>query len=117
MVLKDPNEDQDDVLRANRSREKQYIFDCAFGPNSSQVSHIMTYLFFSGISGQIVFGLFCEWVNPHAHYKIISLLISINYILFGKKVRVLDMLNSSIVMISPLQKFQREKVFTILLIF
>ena len=41
MVLKDPNEDQDDVLRANRSREKQYIFDCAFGPNSSQVSHIM----------------------------------------------------------------------------
>lgn len=117
MVLKDPNEDQDDVLRANRSREKQYIFDCAFGPNSSQVSHIMTYLFFSGISGQIVFGLFCEWVNPHAHYKIISLLISINYILFGKKVRVLDMLNRSIVMISPLQKFQREKVFTILLIF
>lgn len=45
LVLKDPNEDQDDVLRANRSREKQYIFDCAFGPNSSQVSHIMTYLF------------------------------------------------------------------------
>ena len=45
MVLKDPNEDQDDVLRANRSREKQYIFDCAFGPNSSQVSHIMTYFF------------------------------------------------------------------------
>lgn len=45
VVLKDPNEDQDDVLRANRSREKQYIFDCAFGPNSSQVSLIMTYLF------------------------------------------------------------------------
>ena len=46
MVLKDPNEDQDDVLRANRSREKQYIFDCAFGPNSSQVSHVMTFFFF-----------------------------------------------------------------------
>ena len=37
MVLKDPNEDQDDILRANRSREKQYIFDCAFGPSSDQV--------------------------------------------------------------------------------
>ena len=37
VVLKDPNEDQDDILRANRSREKQYIFDCAFGPNSNQV--------------------------------------------------------------------------------
>lgn len=36
VVLKDPNEDQDDILRANRSREKQYIFDCAFGPNSNQ---------------------------------------------------------------------------------
>lgn len=36
VVLKDPNEDQDDILRANRSREKQYIFDCAFGPSSNQ---------------------------------------------------------------------------------
>ena len=45
MVLKDPNEDQDDILRVNRSREKQYIFDRAFGPNSNQVSHRMTYLF------------------------------------------------------------------------
>lgn len=36
VVLKDPNEDQDDILRANRSREKQYIFDCAFGQNSNQ---------------------------------------------------------------------------------
>lgn len=36
VVLKDPNEDQDDILRANRSREKQYIFDYAFGPNSNQ---------------------------------------------------------------------------------
>lgn len=36
VVLKDPNEDQDDILRVNRSREKQYIFDCAFGQNSNQ---------------------------------------------------------------------------------
>jgi len=41
VVLKDPNEDQDDILRANRSREKQYIFDCAFGPNASQVSYCL----------------------------------------------------------------------------
>ena len=38
VVLKDPNEDQDDILRVNRSRERQYIFDCAFGPSSNQVS-------------------------------------------------------------------------------
>lgn len=42
-MLKDPNEDQDDILRANRSREKQYIFDCAFGPSSNQVSQSFVY--------------------------------------------------------------------------
>ena len=36
VVLKDPNEDVDDILRVNRSREKQYTFDCAFGPQASQ---------------------------------------------------------------------------------
>ncbi|KAK3755909.1 hypothetical protein QZH41_019437 [Actinostola sp. cb2023] len=36
VVLQDPNEDQDDILRVNRSREKQYVFDHSFGPVSSQ---------------------------------------------------------------------------------
>ncbi|EDO38070.1 predicted protein, partial [Nematostella vectensis] len=37
VVLRDPNEDTDDILRVNRSREKQYVFDHAFGPTASQV--------------------------------------------------------------------------------
>ena len=37
VVLLDPNEDPDDILRANRSREKEYMFDCAFGEMSNQV--------------------------------------------------------------------------------
>lgn len=36
IVLRDPNEDTDDILRANRSREKQYIFDHVFSPEASQ---------------------------------------------------------------------------------
>ena len=40
--------------------------------------------------------------------------ITDNHILFMKKVRVLDVLNSSIVMISPLQKFQREKILNLI---
>ena len=39
VVLQDPNEDQDDILRANRSREKQYVFDIAFGSNATQVCY------------------------------------------------------------------------------
>lgn len=34
----DPMEDPDDVLRANRSREKTYMFDVAFDYSASQVS-------------------------------------------------------------------------------
>eukprot|EP00041_Stephanoeca_diplocostata_P028314 m.799552 g.799552 ORF g.799552 m.799552 type:complete len:1243 (+) comp23353_c0_seq6:264-3992(+) len=37
VVLLDPNEDADDVLRKNRSREKRYAFDHVFGPDTSQV--------------------------------------------------------------------------------
>ena len=35
VVLRDPNEDADDILRANRSREKQYVFDLVFGPQAT----------------------------------------------------------------------------------
>lgn len=34
--MRDPNEDSDDILRANRSREKQYIFDHVFSAEASQ---------------------------------------------------------------------------------
>ena len=37
VVLRDPAEDPDDILRANRSREKQYVFDKAFDGGASQV--------------------------------------------------------------------------------
>ena len=37
VVLKDPTEDPDDVLRAKRSREKHYVFDRAFEAGSTQV--------------------------------------------------------------------------------
>lgn len=37
VILMDPLEDPDDVLRANRSREKTYMFDVAFDYMASQV--------------------------------------------------------------------------------
>ncbi|XP_072167698.1 kinesin-like protein KIF19 [Diadema setosum] len=36
VVLRDPTDDPDDVLRANRSREKHYVFDRAFDATSTQ---------------------------------------------------------------------------------
>ncbi|RNA27631.1 Kinesin KIF19, partial [Brachionus plicatilis] len=36
IVLMDPAEDHDDILRANRSREKQFVFDMAFDAKSTQ---------------------------------------------------------------------------------
>ncbi|XP_059157154.1 kinesin-like protein KIF19 isoform X2 [Physella acuta] len=36
VVLLDPADDPDDVLRVNRSREKQFVFDCIFDGSCSQ---------------------------------------------------------------------------------
>jgi kinesin family member 18/19 len=36
VILMDPTSDKQDVLRVNRSREKQYAFDFAFDANSPQ---------------------------------------------------------------------------------
>ncbi|KAG8145751.1 hypothetical protein E2320_012239 [Naja naja] len=36
VVLMDPTEDPEDILRANRSREKTFIFDMVFGPQATQ---------------------------------------------------------------------------------
>lgn len=38
VVLKDPMEDPDDILRAHRSREKTYMFDVAFDYSATQAS-------------------------------------------------------------------------------
>jgi kinesin family member 18/19 len=37
IVLMDPTEDPDDVLRANRSRERKFVFDMVFDAKSTQV--------------------------------------------------------------------------------
>ncbi len=44
VVLMDPCDDPDDILRVNRSREKQYVFDLALGPAASQVDIIIGFL-------------------------------------------------------------------------
>lgn len=38
VVLMDPMEDTDDILRAHRSREKSYLFDVAFDFTATQVT-------------------------------------------------------------------------------
>ena len=38
IVLMDPLEDHDDILRANRSRERQFVFDMVFDAKSTQVN-------------------------------------------------------------------------------
>lgn len=46
----DPCDDPDDILRANRSREKQYVFDTAFGPAATQVSAFVVALLSDSVS-------------------------------------------------------------------
>ncbi|RXN02170.1 Kinesin-like protein KIF19 [Acipenser ruthenus] len=41
VVLMDPLEDPDDILRANRSREKSYLFDVAFDYTATQIYNEM----------------------------------------------------------------------------
>ena len=38
VVLMDPMEDPDDILRANRSREKHFVFDQTFDRDATQVN-------------------------------------------------------------------------------
>jgi hypothetical protein len=40
IVLMDPMEDPDDILRANRSRERQFVFDMVFDAKSTQVQKL-----------------------------------------------------------------------------
>lgn len=43
VVLMDPMEDPDDILRAHRSREKSYLFDVAFDFTATQVRESMVW--------------------------------------------------------------------------
>lgn len=45
VVLMDPMEDPDDILRANRSREKTYMFDVAFDYTATQASLFCVFFF------------------------------------------------------------------------
>lgn len=45
VVLLDPSADIEDILRKNRSREKRYAFDHAFGPEATQVEVSLEYYF------------------------------------------------------------------------
>lgn len=49
IVLMDPMEDPDDILRANRSRERQFVFDMVFDAKSTQVNNNLFYIFFFSI--------------------------------------------------------------------
>jgi kinesin family protein 18/19 len=40
IVLIDPLDDPDDILRQNRSRERQFVFDMVFDSKSTQVKKI-----------------------------------------------------------------------------
>ena len=58
VCLLDPTENDDmNVLRVNRSREKMYVFDNAFGPFSTQVRILLYLDFFRCLFGRI---LFCD---------------------------------------------------------
>ena len=55
----DPNEDSDDILRANRSREKKFHFDVAFSENSNQLDVYQATVVERDIIGRVVSGYNC----------------------------------------------------------
>jgi len=58
VVLMDPMEDPEDILRANRSREKQFVFDTCFDGGCTQVIDSLSFksptLFVDGIQNGCV---------------------------------------------------------------
>ena len=59
VVLRDPNEDTDDILRANRSREKKYIFDHVFSSEASQTDVYETLVEEKNIIDTVLSGYNC----------------------------------------------------------
>ena len=58
-MLLDPNEDNDDILRANRSREKKFHFDVAFSLKASQQDVYQATVVDRDIIGRVVSGYNC----------------------------------------------------------
>ena len=77
MVLLDPNEDSFDILRANRSREKQYVFDQTFDCSATQTDVYESTTW--GVISSVVSGynatVFAYGATGRSH--------SYNYILFN----------------------------------
>ena len=82
----DPNEDNDDILRANRSREKKFYFDVAFSEDSTQKDVYQATVVDRDIIGRVVSGYNCTvfaygatgeivmlywWGNPFTNNNII----------------------------------------------
>jgi kinesin family protein 18/19 len=70
----DPNEDSDDILRANRSREKKFYFDVTFSEFSTQRQVYQATVVDRDIIGRVVSGYNCtvfaygatgETIIPH----------------------------------------------------
>lgn len=59
VVLMDPNEDNDDILRANRSREKKFHFDAAFSEDATQQDVYQATVVDKDIIGRVVSGYNC----------------------------------------------------------
>lgn len=55
----DPNEDSDDILRANRSREKKFYFDVTFSERSTQEDVYNATVLDRDIIGRVVSGYNC----------------------------------------------------------
>ena len=59
IVLKDPHDDIDDILRANRSRERQYVFDHVFSCKASQEDVYCAVVQDKGIIESVLSGFNC----------------------------------------------------------
>lgn len=59
VVLLDPHDDVDDILRANRSREKHYIFDHTFSPEATQEEVYCAVVQEKGIIESVLSGYNC----------------------------------------------------------
>ena len=55
----DPHDDSDDILRANRSREKRYVFDCAFDSLDSQTTVYNSTVGTKDVIGRVISGYNC----------------------------------------------------------
>ena len=59
IVLMDPHDDTDDILRANRSREKHYVFDNIFSMEATQEDVYYAVIQEKGIIESVLSGYNC----------------------------------------------------------